>query len=136
MISQQGFFENFGIHAIWAPWVLAAAVIMVLGFALRSAPVWRMFAIASVASLIIVPHVYGYDAALLLLPIWLTIFRSKLAVSKVTATMLSTPIPFGMALAGKPYAITASAALLIFFLLLARESYAGERQRVTFGWNP
>jgi hypothetical protein len=71
----------------------------------------------------------------LMLPIWLVIFRSKWAASKFTATMLSTPIPFGMALAGKPYAITASAALLIFLLLLAREAFA-ERERVTFGWNP
>jgi hypothetical protein len=36
---------------------------------------------------------------------------------------LIPPLAFGFALAGKPYAIVASASLLIFFLLLAYEKY-------------
>jgi Glycosyltransferase family 87 len=135
MISQQGFTTNLDISAPWAIGMIVAMVIVIFAIAVCNAPLWRVFALASVASLIVVPHVYGYDAALLMLPIWLVIFRSKWTASKFTATMLSTPIPFGMALAGKPYAITASAALLIFLLLLAREAFA-ERERVTFGWNP
>lgn len=134
MISQQGLTTNLDIRATWAIGLIIAVVIVIFAIAVRAAPVWRVFALASVASLIIVPHVYGYDATLLMLPIWLTIFRSQRAPSKIAATLLSTPIPFGMALAGKPYAVTASASLVVFLLLLAWESFT-ERERVTFGWN-
>jgi hypothetical protein len=121
MISQQGLTENLGIHAPWAMAAILAIVILVFAFAILKSPSWRVFAVTSIASLIIVPHVYGYDAALLLLPIWLTIFKSTYTPSRITATMLATPIPFGMALAGKPYAVTASAALIIFLAMLTTE---------------
>jgi hypothetical protein len=134
MISQQGLTTNLDISATWAIGLIIAVVIVIFAIAVRAAPVWRVFALASVASLIIVPHVYGYDATLLLLPIWLTIFRSQRTPSKIAATLLATPIPFGMALAGKPYAVTASASLVVFLVLLAWESFT-ERERVTFGWN-
>lgn len=136
MISQQGFLTNLGIESTWAAVAIVAIVVLIFAVAVRNAPLWRVFALTSVASLIIVPHVYGYDASLLMLGLWLTIFHSKLVASKFTATMLSTPIPFGMALAGKPYAITSSAGLLIYFLLLARETFSEGWRRVTFGWNP
>jgi hypothetical protein len=135
MISQQGLTTNLDISATWAIGLILAVVVVIFAIAVRAAPLWRVFALTSIASLIIVPHVYGYDAALLMLPIWLTIFRSQRTPSKIAATLISTPIPFGMALAGKPYAVTASASLVVFLLLLAYESFA-ERQRVTFGWNP
>jgi hypothetical protein len=122
MISQQGLTENLGIHAPWAMAAILAIVILVFAFAILKSPSWRVFAVTSIASLIIVPHVYGYDAALLLLPIWLVIFKSTYTPSRITATMLATPIPFGMALAGKPYAVTASAALIIFLAMLTTES--------------
>jgi hypothetical protein len=37
---------------------------------------------------------------------------------------LSTPIPFGFALAGRPWAIVSSASVAIFLLLLASERKA------------
>ncbi len=123
MISQQGFAENLNLHAPWVIPVIAVIAIAAFCIAIWKAPTWRVFAATAVASLIIVPHVYGYDATLLLLPIWLVIFKSTFFPARFTATMLATPIPFGMALAGKPYAITSSAALLIFLGFLAQERF-------------
>lgn len=85
---------------------------------------WRMFAVTAVASELIVPHVYGYDATLLLLPIWLTIFNSQRPASKIAATLMATPLPFLFALADKPWAVVSSASMLLFFAVLAYEKIA------------
>jgi Glycosyltransferase family 87 len=119
MISFQGMLANLGMQAPWLSALLVAAAIMVFLWSVRGAPLWRMFGLTAVASLWIVPHVYGYDASLLLLPIVLTIFRSANPASRIAATLLATPIPFGFALAGKPWAIVSSASVAIFLLLLA-----------------
>ncbi len=124
MISLQGFAANLGIESVWAIGAMTLVVVAVFVLAVPGAPLWRMFAITSVASLLIVPHVHGYDATLLLWPFLLTIFESRQPASKIAATLLCTPLAFGFALAGKPYAIVASASLLIYFLLLAREKLA------------
>ncbi|HEX5228480.1 MAG TPA: glycosyltransferase family 87 protein [Bryobacteraceae bacterium] len=121
MISFQGMLANLGIETPWASGLLIAAAVVVFLWSVRTAPLWRMFALTAAASLWIVPHVYGYDASLLLLPILLTIFRSAAPASRIAATLLSTPIPFGFALAGRPWAIVSSASLAIFLVLLAVE---------------
>jgi hypothetical protein len=121
MISFQGMLTNLGIQVSWAAIPVIGAVVLIFLWSVRRASLWRMFALTAVASLWIVPHVYGYDAALLLLPIMLTIYRSTNAASRITATLLSTPIPFGFALAGKPWAIVPSLSVLTFLLLLASE---------------
>lgn len=124
MISFQGFLANLGIDARWASALLVGAAIIIFLWSVRAAPMWRLFALTAVASLWIVPHVYGYDASLLLLPILLTIFRSASPASRIAATLLSTPIPFGFALAGRPWAIVSSASVAIFLVLLASERRA------------
>ncbi len=124
MISVQGMLANLGIEARWTSALTIAAAVVVFLWSVRAAPLWRLFAITAVASLWIVPHVYGYDASLLLLPIVLTIFRSANPASRIGATLLATPIPFGFALAGRPWAIVSSASMAIFLLLLASERKA------------
>jgi hypothetical protein len=121
MISFQGLLPNLGIDARWLSALLVSAAVLVFLWSVRAAPLWRLFALTAVASLWIVPHVYGYDASLLLLPILLTIFRSAAPASRIAATLLSTPLPFGFALAGKPWAIVSSASVAIFLSLLASE---------------
>jgi len=121
MISYQGLAANLGITSFWAPAVMVAAVLAIFALAVFKAPLWRMFCLSALASLLIVPHVYGYDASLLLLPVWLAIFESVRPASRIAATLFSTPIPFGFALAGKPYAIVASASMLVVFLIFASE---------------
>jgi hypothetical protein len=128
MISYQGLVTNLGMEARWTVGVLIAAVVVIFLWGVREAPLWRTFALTAAASLWIVPHVYGYDASLLQLPLWLTIFRSLNPASKVAATLLSTPVPFGFALAGKPWAIVSSASMAIFMLVIASEA-RGATQR-------
>jgi hypothetical protein len=66
--------------------------------------------------------VYGYDATLLLLPLLLTIYLMR-PVSRVAAVLMSTPLPFGFALADKPWAVVSSASLLLLFAILAAETF-------------
>ncbi|MEQ1883806.1 MAG: glycosyltransferase family 87 protein [Bryobacteraceae bacterium] len=122
MLSFQGFMENAGINSTAATVVLLGLVVAAFVAAARNAPLWRLFALTGLASLFITPHVYVYDAALLLVPILLTIQYSTTPYTKVAATLFSTPLPYLLAWAGKPYSIASSASVLIVFLLIASES--------------
>ncbi len=121
MISYQGFFANLNVDSKWAVAVFIAIVIVVLAVSLRDR--LAMFILTPVASLLIAPHVYGYDAALLLVPFLLTIFETASKPARIAATLLLTPLPFGMALADKPWAITSSASLLAYFLISAGSNW-------------
>ncbi len=127
MISVQGLAANLGIEGAWFPAVFGLCVCAALVWALRGAPVWRMFVLAPMASLLIVPHVYGYDAALLLVPVWLAIFEDGWPAGRIAATLFSTPVPFGFALAGKPYSVVASLSLAAFFLVQAAGAVRARR---------
>jgi hypothetical protein len=118
MISYQGFFANLGVESRWPVALFIAAVVVILAIALKAPR--ALFILTPVASLLVVPHVYGYDAALLMVPLLLTIFETTNKPARIAATLLSTPIPFGLALADKPWAIASSASLLTFFLISAR----------------
>ncbi len=124
MISYEGFAANLGIASPAFNLLLIVSIIAVFIWTVRDASLWRMFAVTAVASELIVPHVYGYDATLLLLPIWLTIFNSKQPASKIAATLMATPLPFLFALADKPWAVVSSASMLLFFGVLAYEKAA------------
>ncbi|MDP9114184.1 MAG: DUF2029 domain-containing protein [Acidobacteriota bacterium] len=124
MISYEGFAANLGITSPAFKFLLITGIVMVFVWTVREAPLWRVFAVTAVASELIVPHVYGYDATLLLLPIWLTIFNSKQPASKIAATLMATPLPFLFALADKPWAVVSSASMLLFFGVLAYEKAA------------
>jgi hypothetical protein len=94
--------------------------------AIRNAPLWRFFAGWTAASLLVAPHVFGYDAALLLLPLWLAIFYSKNSLVRFSAVFLVTPIPFAGSLMGSPWAMIPSLSLLVLLSSLAIE---GHRER-------
>jgi hypothetical protein len=115
MISYQGFFANLGLESKWPVALFIAIVVAILIVAVRNRP--ALFILTPVASLLIAPHVYGYDAALLMVPLLITIFETANKAARIAATLLSTPVPFGMALADKPWAIASSASLLTFFLI-------------------
>jgi glycosyl transferase family 87 len=117
MISYQGFFANLGVESRWPVALFIGVVIAILLIAARHRP--TLFILTPVASLLIAPHVYGYDAALLMVPLLVTIFETTNKAARIAATLLSTPVPFGMALADKPWAIASSASLIAFFLISA-----------------
>jgi hypothetical protein len=127
MISHSGLAANLNLESPAFTLGLIAVVVAAFLWAIRNAPLWQMFALTAVASEIVAPHVYGYDATLLLLPVWLTIFRSQLPAAKIAAVLFATPLPFGFALADKPWAIVSSASLLMFFLVLVWERLGHKR---------
>jgi hypothetical protein len=124
MISGQGLLANLGIESTVALFAVSAPVVLVFLWAVRDASLWKMFTLTPVASLWVVPHVYGYDASVLLLAIWLTIFRADRPAPRIMATLLATPVPFGFALAGRPWAIVSSGSLLLFFAILVSSKVA------------
>jgi len=69
--------------------------------------------------LLVAPHVYGYDAGLLLASLWLAIFVCIEKWTRIAATLVTTPIPFLMTLAGSPWAAATPLALLVFLSTLA-----------------
>lgn len=98
-----------------------AAVILTIAACWR-APLWRAIAAASAGSLLVAPHVYGYDAGLLLAGLWLAMFESGsnrgARWPRITATILLTPLPILLGLAGSPWAAATPLALLAFLASL------------------
>lgn len=122
MVSYQGLADNLGLTAAWAMAAMVVTIFAIFVVSIRNAPGWRMFTLTALASLLVAPHAYAYDAALLLLPVFLTIFCSPHPLSRIAATLFATPIPFALALAGKPYAIASSLSTLLLFLIVSSET--------------
>ena len=122
MIDVHGMALNFGLDSLVFRGLLVGAVILLVAAACWRAPLWQWIAAASAGSLLVPPHVYGYDAGLLLLSIWLAIFMSAVKWTRIAALLICTPIPFLMNLAGTPWAGATPVALLLFLLSLQRKS--------------
>ena len=119
MINVRGLALNLGIDSVALTGVLTVAVVLLTAAACWRAPLWRCVAAASAGSLLAVPHVYGYDAGLLLIPLLLVMFESGLKGPRIAATVLLTPLPFLLGLAGAPWAAGTPLALLVFLSSLA-----------------
>jgi hypothetical protein len=119
MIDARSLALNLGVdNIVVTAFLIAAAVVLTIA-ACWKAPLWRAVAAASAGSLLVAPHVYGYDAGLLLVALWLAVFESQAKWARITATVLLTPIPFLMALFGSPWAAATPLALLAFLTSLA-----------------
>ena len=128
MINLNGLMANMRLESAF---VLALLVVLVMGVAMigvRGAPLWRWLSVAVVSSLLITHHVYGYDAGIVLLPVWLTMFLSKSLFSRIAALLLATPLVFFVGMAGTPWSILPSMSLLAFLFALAVENYTEQRQ--------
>jgi hypothetical protein len=110
--------DNIAVSAVWIGVLTAAAVILTVVACWR-APLWRSVAAVSTGSLLVAPHVYGYDAGLLLAGLWLAVFESGARGPRITATVLLTPLPLMLGMAGSPWAAAAPLALLVFLTSLA-----------------
>jgi hypothetical protein len=125
MIDVHGMALNFGMNNLVVRGLLVGVVILLVAAACWKAPLWKWMAAASTGSLLVAPHVYGYDAGLLLVSIWLAIFMSTDKWTRIAATLICTPIPFLLNLAGTPWAAATPIALLLFLLGLSRKSEPG-----------
>jgi Glycosyltransferase family 87 len=122
MINAQSLAINFGVDSQLVRALLVLIVIALVSAACWRAPLWRSVAAASAGSLLVPPHVYGYDAGLLLLSLWLVIFVCVEKPARLAATLLCTPLPFLMTLASRPWAAATPLALLLFLVTLNRKA--------------
>ena len=130
MINLNGLMANVRLESAFVLTLLVVLVIGVVIIGVRGAPLWRWLSIAVVSSLLITHHVYGYDAGIVLLPVWLAMFLSKSLFSSIAALLLAAPLVFFAGLAGTPWSILPSLSLLAFLFALAIENYAEQRQAV------
>jgi Glycosyltransferase family 87 len=112
---------NFGME--WKPLdaALAAVVVGIAVYGLRRAADWRAIAIAGTASVLISPHAFGYDATLLLLPIWLVIEHATRKLSRYVALIVAAPVTFFFALAPQPLRCIPALVLLAFLITMATD---------------
>jgi len=120
MLSFPGLLMNLGIDSSVAEAVLGAAIFALFLAGLRWSSLPRLYAVTTAASLALIPHAYGYDAARLLLPIWLVFSCSKWPPARLGALVMSTPLVYSFTLFGKPWAGIGSLSMLAFLALLSR----------------
>jgi hypothetical protein len=121
MWNLQGIAANFRAgHAVFFA-VAGAAVLLLAAAALRGAPLWRTVAAACTAGLLLVPHVYGYDATALLLPLWLTMSEASAHWTRAAAALFAAPLTPLATLLGKPFAAIPALLLLLWLAALALE---------------
>jgi Glycosyltransferase family 87 len=117
---------NFHVTSTAVSIVLAIGVVAITLAAAWGAPLWRWFAAATAGSLLMVPHVYGYDAAMLLAPALLAIFGARTRFTRYAAMALALPCVFWLPAAGRPWAMGPALAILVFLISLAAERRAGK----------
>lgn len=119
MVNTQGIAANLFHESALAAVVLTAVALVLWFIAIRKSTLESWWSATALTGLLIVPHVYGYDAGLLLLPVWLMAFRATAKPVRIAATLASTPIPYLMNLADKPWGVASSLTLLGFLGALA-----------------
>jgi hypothetical protein len=78
-----------------------------------------------VISLLVAPHVYAYNGALLLLPTWLVIFLSPFRWTRIAVVVYTMPLLFLLRLFGEHGAVITPLCLLGMLAALAAESLCG-----------
>lgn len=125
---------NLRIDSTVVSVALAGAVMAIAVFAAWRAPWWRWFAAGTAGSLLMVPHVYGYDTAMLLAPVLAAIVGAQTKLARYAAMAIALPCVFWMPAAGRPWAMAPALAIVTFLISIARERTA--RSRAVAGREP
>jgi Glycosyltransferase family 87 len=116
---------NLGVTSNGVSMVLAGVVAAIAIYAAwrarHAGDSWRWFAAGIAGSLLMVPHVYGYDAAVLLLPVLLAIFKASGRGARYSAMAIALPCVFWLPAAGSPWAMGPALAISAFLIFVARE---------------
>jgi len=123
-ISVRALALNAGFDSPWLTAFLIALVALLLAIAAWRAPLWRWFSGGAASTLLVSPHVFRYDAGLLLLPVLLALFCSTNRFTRIGAATVAIPIPYMLAFFGPPYSIAPALVIFLFLIALAGESYA------------
>ncbi len=131
MISIQGLLANLHMDYEALRIGLGVAILIAAAFALKKRqPLWRWTSLAITASLFAAPHVYGYDAAIFVLPIWLVQAYSKSTPVRIAFAVFATPLPFLVGMAGSPWSIISPLCLAGCFGTLLWETATAKRVRL------
>lgn len=116
MLGFNGLLANLGVNSRFVLLALGiAALFLVARCAWSSPDNWRWLWSAVAGSMLLSPHTYAYDAAVLLIPGLLCVFQGETTVLKVTGAIILAPLLYGLNMAGSPYAAIVSLALATFF---------------------
>ena len=131
-ISLYSFTHNFDLGA-FSPILLGIGLAVAVGaslWAIARGDLARLWVVGLSCSLLIAPHVYGYDAALLLLPLLLVLFGGWGKLSKVAAGILVAPLTFLLTIADAPWAAVPAAALALFVGAVIRDRRSAPASRL------
>jgi hypothetical protein len=117
---------NLGVESTLLGVMLAIAVAVAGLLVARRADWSTALAATLAASALMVPHVYGYDLAVLAVPAWGLYRGSESLAVRAAAVLLLTPFPFLIGLAGQPWsaapalAVTALLGAVVWAVLIRR----------------
>lgn len=123
MLGVRSIAVNLGA-GFWLEAMLAAVVVaLVLWTARTQAEDWRWISAAIVGSLLLSPHTYEYDAAVLLAFLVAAAHRAGSPVTRAAAVAALVPVPYLMTLAGSPWAAIPSLVLAAYLASLPYSLY-------------
>jgi hypothetical protein len=127
MISVQGLLAN--LHLDFEILRIAAGLVVLVAAAVvfrNRQPFWRWISLSITASLFSAPHVYGYDAAIMVLPIWLVQAYCARMPVRIAFAVFATPLPFLAGMAGSPWSIVTPLCLAACFGTLLWDAATGK----------
>jgi hypothetical protein len=127
MINVQALTLNLGEDNAYLRLLLVLSVMSLAVMVSLRAPFRSAVVAATTASILVSPHVYGYDAALLLPSFCLVLFETRATLPRLLAVFLCSPIPYLLNLAAFPWRLATSLGLILFLLLLAGSRDTGFR---------
>jgi hypothetical protein len=122
MPNLNGLLMNFNLASTPAVVALSVVTAACVAVAAWQAPWWRGLAAGIAGSMLIAPHVFGYDLTVLLLGLLLTIKSSKSKLTRAVAFWLCTPLCHIGNLFGTPWSASLAVSLAVFVFALGRES--------------
>ncbi len=130
MINLQGLLVNVNGEntLVWAS--LAVVVLGAVVWIARQGEWWQALAAAQAGSILISPHIFMYDGAMLLLPALLLYFRSTSRAARIAAVVFLMPLGFFSHMADKPWSIFPAIAVLAVLATTWWETIAPAAQRV------
>ncbi len=113
---------NWNIPWLWIP--LAAGVVAVV-FLMRGAPLWQWFGAAVAGSLMVPSHVYGYDLAILLVPILASASEAQSKFTRLLAFAAALPFAYEATLLPPPWSAIPALLLLCLFVAIGSDGFRG-----------
>jgi hypothetical protein len=129
MPNVKGLLLNFHMANNWTVGAGIILVILLCAIATRKTPWWLAFTAAMLGSILVVPHVFGYDFTALLPGFILCVTCSTSKITRALATWLCTPLPYAGNMGGTPWPALLPMSALLLLAGLAYEAFTLVRRR-------